>query len=142
MLKRSSLDELRDLSKYVSIYLPAQLFILYSRAPPLSFVWGNGFMGTQTRLSSKFIFSSDFGLFILKMLEYSKKLHVSRKKLLKYHNFWGDVPADFSTAGDASPHPPAFATHEFIPSDLSTVPYTLSTFLPDRAAADWADGRM
>ena len=28
------------------------------------------------------------------------------KKILKYHNFWRTSPADFSTAGDASPVPP------------------------------------
>ena len=28
-----------------------------------------------------------------------------RKKILKYRNFWGTSPADFSTAGDASPRP-------------------------------------
>ena len=63
-------------------------------------------MGTQSHLPPKSIFPSDFGHFILKMLDYSKMLHVSRKKLLKYHNFWGTSPADFSTAGDASPVPP------------------------------------
>ena len=54
----------------------------------------------------KFIFSSDFGHFILNMLDYSNNLHMSRKKLLKYHNFWGASPANFSTAGDASPTSP------------------------------------
>ena len=40
---------------------------------------------------------------------YLKKLHVSIKKLLKYHNFGGTSPADFSTAGDVSPRPPLLA---------------------------------
>ena len=44
-------------------------------------------MGTQTHLPQKFIFSSDSGHFILKMLDYSKLLYVSGKKLLKYNNF-------------------------------------------------------
>ena len=39
-----------------------------TRAPPRDFVWGDRFMGTQTNLHSKFIFSSEFGYFILKML--------------------------------------------------------------------------
>ena len=31
--------------------------------------------------------------------------------MLKYHHFWGTSPADFSTAGDASPRTPAFDAH-------------------------------
>ena len=53
---------------------------------------GDGFMGTQTHVSPKFSFSSDFGHFISKMLENAKFANVSRKKMLKYHNFWGDFP--------------------------------------------------
>ena len=41
-------------------------------ASPPSFIWGDGFMGTQTHLPPKFSFSSDFGHFILKMLENAK----------------------------------------------------------------------
>ena len=70
---------------------------------------GDGFMGTQTHLPPKSIFSSDFGHFILKMLDYIQKNYVSRKKLLKYHNFGGTSPADFSTAGDVSPRLPFLA---------------------------------
>ena len=63
-------------------------------------------MEPKPHLPPKSIFSSDFGHFILKMFDYSKKLHVSRKKnFLKYHNFWGTSPADFSTAG-TRPHVP------------------------------------
>ena len=61
---------------------------------------GNGFMGTQTQgilmdpnpPTPKFSFSSDFGHFISKMLENAKFANVSRKRILKYHNFWGNVP--------------------------------------------------
>ena len=52
-----------------------------SQASPPSFVWeGGGFMGTETHLPPKFLFSSDFGHFILKMLENAKFEYVSRKK--------------------------------------------------------------
>ena len=69
-------------------------------------------MGNETNLPPKFIFSSNFGHFILKMLDYAKQLCVSRKKLLKFHNFWEKSLADFSTAGNASPPvPPAFGAH-------------------------------
>ena len=68
-------------------------------ASPRSFVWGDGFIGTQTHLPPKFNFSSDFGHFILKMVINAKlscvkkKDRIYKKKdLLKYHNFWGDVP--------------------------------------------------
>ena len=37
-----------------------------------SFVWGDGFIGTQAHLLPKVSFSSDFGHFILKMLENAK----------------------------------------------------------------------
>ena len=50
-------------------------------------------------------FSPRISTFILKMFDYSKNLDVSRKKLLKYHNFWGTSPADFSTAGTRPPSP-------------------------------------
>ena len=42
---------------------------------------GDGFMGTQTNLPQKLIFSSDFGHLILKMLDHAKILSVSRKKV-------------------------------------------------------------
>ena len=57
-----------------------------ARASPRSFVWGggDGFIGTQTHLSPKFSFFSDFGHFILKIVENAKLLHMSRKKMLQY----------------------------------------------------------
>ena len=61
----------------------------------------------------KFSFSSDFDQFILKMLKnakFSYFLYVEKKRyLLKYHNFWGTSPADFSTAGGGGGRPPASA---------------------------------
>ena len=45
-------------------------------------------IGTQTHLPQKFSVSSDFGHFILKMLESANNLNVSRKRLLQYTNFW------------------------------------------------------
>ena len=42
------------------------------------------------------------------------------KNMLKYHNFWWGIPADFSIAGGASPRPPAFDAHAFTPP-LSTM---------------------
>ena len=73
---------------------------------PRSFVWGDGFIGIQTHLPPKLSFSSDFGHFILKMVENAKYSSVSRKKDAKISSFLGETsPADFSTAGDASPVP-------------------------------------
>ena len=70
---------------------------------------GDGFMGTQTHLPPKSIFSSDIGHFILKVLDYSKKLHVSRKKLLKYHNFGGRPTLISRLRGTCPPVPPLSA---------------------------------
>ena len=82
--------------------LPLKLKLIADRPPsPLGtafrgvatkFYMGDGFMGTQTYLPPKFSFSSDFGHFILKMLENAKFAYVSGKRILKYHNFWGDIP--------------------------------------------------
>ena len=44
-----------------------------------------------THLLPKFSFSSDFDQFIFKMLENANFAYASRKKILKYHNFWGNV---------------------------------------------------
>ena len=63
-----------------------------SRGVATTFFWGDGFIGTQTHIPQKFSFSSDFGHFILKMEENAKFSSVSRKRMLKYHHFWGDVP--------------------------------------------------
>ena len=81
-------------------------------ASPRSFVWGGGGrihgQGTQTHLPPKSCFSSDFGHFILKMLENVIFAYVSRKKILKYHNFWGGrPPLIFRLRGTRPPpHPP------------------------------------
>ena len=66
-------------------------------------------MGTQTHLPQKFSFSSDFGHFILKMLENAKFAYLRVKKKYNYYNLWGTSPADFSTAGTLPPVPPLSA---------------------------------
>ena len=82
-----------------------------SGASPRNFVWGNGFIGTQSHLPPKFSFS-DFGHFILKMVENAKFRYLCvKKKIMKYHNFLGTSPADFSTAGDVSSPSPVFDAH-------------------------------
>ena len=53
--------------------------VLAGASPP-SFVWGDGFMGTQANLPQKFSFSSDFGHFISKMLENTKFANVLGKE--------------------------------------------------------------
>ena len=50
-------------------------------------------MGTQTHLPPKLSFSSDFGHFILKIVENAKKIYLSRKKILKDHPFLGVCPS-------------------------------------------------
>ena len=52
---------------------------------------GHGFIGIQAHLNPKVGFSPDFGHFILKTWENAKFSYMSRKKILKYHNFWRDV---------------------------------------------------
>ena len=76
-------------------------------AATIFFSGGGGFMSTQTHISQQFSFSSGFGHFIFKMLENAKFNHSQEKNLLKYPNFWGDAPADFS-AGGRVPRPHAF----------------------------------
>ena len=57
-------------------------------------------MGTQTHQPPKLSFSSDFGHFILKMLENAKFEYVSRKKDTEIFSVLGETyPADFSTGG-------------------------------------------
>ena len=82
-------------------------------ASPRSFVWGDGFIGTQTHLPPKFSFSSDFGQFILEMVENAKLSCVKKNDAEISYFLGGTSPADFSTAGDASarPPPPAFDAH-------------------------------
>ena len=71
--------------------------------------WGDGFIGTQTHLPQNISFSSDFGHFILKMVENAKFSYVSRKKVKKYHHFWrGDVPRWFFDCGGRVPRPIRF----------------------------------
>ena len=73
-----------------------------TKVSPRSFVWGDGFIGTQpAHLPPKFSVSSDFGHFILNMLENAKLLYVSRKKILK-----SDVPRQFFDCGGRVPRPP------------------------------------
>ena len=80
-------------------------------ASPRSFVFWGRIHRHPTHLPPKFSFSSDFGHFILKMVENAKFSYVSRKKKSEIKEFLGTSPADFSTAGDASPRPPAFDAH-------------------------------
>ena len=65
-----------------------------------------GGRGRRAHLPSKFSFSSDFCHFVLKMLVNAKFSFVSRKNDTEISEFLGPSPADFSTAGDASPRPP------------------------------------
>ena len=67
---------------------------------------GDGFIGTQTHLLLKFSFSSDFCHFIWKMVENAEFSYVSRKKILKYHHCWGNVPRWFFDCGGRVPRPP------------------------------------
>ena len=53
--------------------------VLYRVMKKCCFVWGDGFMGTQTHLPPKFSFSSDFGHFILKMVEV-QNFHMCQEK--------------------------------------------------------------
>ena len=86
----------------------------------------DGFIGTQTHLPQKFSFSSDFGHFILKIVDNNAKFSsVSRKNMLKYHHFWGgDVPRwFFDCGGRVPPVPPTFDAHankQESSADLST----------------------
>ena len=54
-----------------------------SGASPRSFVWWGVFICTQTHLPPKFSFSSDFGHFILTMVE-NAKFSCVMKKVLEY----------------------------------------------------------
>ena len=58
--------------------------LTHAGASPLSFAWGDGFIGTQTYLAPKLSFSLDFGHFILKMVEKKNKIFMCQeKKILK-----------------------------------------------------------
>ena len=62
-----------------------------SGASPRSFVWGDGFIGTQTHLPPKCSFSSDFSYFIWKMVE-NAKLSCVKKKGTEISSFLGGRP--------------------------------------------------
>ena len=71
------------------------------RGVATKFCSGGRIHGHHNPPTPKFSFSSDFGHFILKMLEnvkFARKKdteaigNISRKNILKYHNFLGDVP--------------------------------------------------
>ena len=64
-------------------------------------------MGTEVHLPPKFSFSSDFGHFVLKMLENAKFSCVKKKR----YYMRDKKTADFSAAGDTSPVPPALDAH-------------------------------
>ena len=71
------------------------------------YLGGDGFIGTQTYLPPKFSFSSDFGHFILKMVENAKKIFVSRKKDAEMSYFLGGrPPLIFRLRGTRPPVPP------------------------------------
>ena len=48
-------------------------------ASPRTFIWGDGFIGTQTHIPPKFSFSPDFGHLILKMVENAQFSCVKKK---------------------------------------------------------------
>ena len=64
-----------------------------------------GFIGTQTHLPPKFSFSSDFGHFILKMLENTKneRFNIKFTEICKF--LWESTPAVFKSAGVLTPRP-------------------------------------
>ena len=68
-------------------------------------------MGTQANLPPKFIFSSDFGHFILKMLNHTQILYVSRKKLAEISYFLGGRPPLISRLLGMRLSSPAFGAH-------------------------------
>ena len=63
---------------------------------------------SQNHLPSNSDLSSDFGHFILEMLKNLKLLTKVRKFSV---HFWGDIPPEFQTGGNAYPHPPGGDTH-------------------------------
>ena len=72
----------------------------------MKFCLGGRIHGHPNPPTPKFSFSSDFGHFILKMMEDAKFSSVSGKKGAEISSFLrggGTSPADFSNAGDASP---------------------------------------
>ena len=78
------------------------------RVSPRRFVLGDGFMGAEVHLPSKFSFSS---LLVSRPLYLEnvgkcKIFMCEEKKILKYCNFWGDVPRMiFRLRGTIPPYP-------------------------------------
>ena len=70
------------------------------------FCWGDGFIGTQTHLPPKFSFSSDFGHFILKMMENAKIVHMGQKKAEISSFLGGTSPQIVRLRGARLPVPP------------------------------------
>ena len=70
----------------------------------------DGFIGTQTHLTPKFSFFSDFGHFILKMVENAKFPYVS-KRYINISFSGGRPPLIFQLRGTRPPRPPAFDAH-------------------------------
>ena len=71
-------------------------------------------MGTQSHLPPNSIFSSDFGHFILKMLDYSKMLGTCvKKKVAEMSQFLGGRPPLISRLRGRVPRPPAFWAHAY-----------------------------
>ena len=56
-------------------------------------------------------FSSDFGHFILEILENLKVFTNIQKISLKNRDFWGDIPPEFRTGGTCPRHPPGGDAH-------------------------------
>ena len=65
-----------------------------------------GFIGTQTHLPQKFSFSSDFGHFILKILENAEK-KFQEKSYWNIQISGGSAPAFFKVRGSWPPPPPS-----------------------------------
>ena len=73
---------------------------------------GDGFIGTQINLPPKFGSSSDFGHFILKMVENAEFLSGWRKKDANISSFLGGrPPLIFRLRGTRPPVPSAFDAH-------------------------------
>ena len=74
---------------------------------------GDGFMGTETNLPPKLMFSSDFSHFILEMLDYAKFY----TRCIKKRSCWNSIisggtsPRWFLDCGGRVHRPPAFGAH-------------------------------
>ena len=72
---------------------------LWSRALPKSFNWGGWIEVHQTHLPWHSNFSSDFGYFILKVLENLLMLACTQKKNIQKSGFLWGRPPEFQTGG-------------------------------------------